>query len=127
MRTTLLLATLAASAHAQHLVVTPYDPTGIYGLNKTVGWTIKVAAGEQASAGAYSYAVKQNGGATIKNGTIDLTKSATIETSLSAPGMVRVEIRPPTGATQAFGNINTGGNGVVVLGAAVEPTKIQPV
>src|SRR5689334_23171569 len=127
MRITLLLATLAASAHAQQLVVKPYDPTGIYGLNKTVGWTITVAEGQQASAGAYSYVVKENGGRAIKNGSLDLTKPAMIETSLSSPGMVRVEIRPPAGAMQTFGNMNTGGNGVVVLGAAVDPMKIQPV
>ena len=102
MRITLLLATLATAAHAQHLVVKPYDPTGIYGLNKTIGWTIKVAEGEQASAGTYSYVVKENGARAIKSGTMDLTKGvATIETSLAAPGMVRVEIRPPAGAAHA--------------------------
>jgi len=71
--------------------------------------------------------VKENGARAIKNGTLDLTKGpVTIETSLGAPGMVRVEIRPPAG-TQNFGNVHTGGAGVVVLAAAVDPTRIQPV
>lgn len=113
---------------AQRLVATPYDPSGIYAAGKTVGWTIALAAGQQASTGEYAYVVKENGGPTIKSGSLDLSKGPVkIETSLTSPGMVRVEIHPPSGAKQAFGNINTGGAGVVVLGAAVDPTKIQPV
>jgi cephalosporin-C deacetylase len=70
--------------------------------------------------------VKENGGPVIKSGTIDFSKEpAKIETSLSRPGMLRVEIRPPTG-TRGFGNINTGGPGVVALGAAIDPTNIKP-
>jgi cephalosporin-C deacetylase len=119
---------VCAPLHAQQLVVTPYDKTGIYSLGKTVGWTIAVAEGEQASPGSYTYVVKQNGGPIVKIGTLDLTKGpAKIETSLNAPGMIRVEIRAPRGAMARFGNLNTGGDGVVVLGAAVDPTKIKPV
>jgi cephalosporin-C deacetylase-like acetyl esterase len=123
----LFVAAVSTAARAQKLAVTPYDPSGIYGVNETVGWTIRVADGQHASAGVYTYVVKENGGRPIKNGSLDLTQPATIETALSSPGMIRVEIRPPMGAMQTFGNINTGGNGVVVLGAAVDPTKIQPV
>lgn len=119
---------VAGALQAQQLVATPYDKTGIYTLGKTVGWTVALAEGQQASTGAYSYVVKANGGPTIKTGTLDLAKGpATIETSMPSPGMVRVEIRPPSGATQRFGNVNTGGNGVVVLGAAVDPANIKPV
>ena len=129
-RAAIVIAVFGAVARldAQQLVATPYDKTGIYPVGKTVGWTIAVAEGQQASPGAYTYVVKQNGGPVIKNGTLDLAKGpATIETSLNAPGMVRVEIRPPSGATARFGNVNTGGDGVVVLGGAVDPTKIKPV
>ncbi len=121
------LATGPRPAVGQTLVATPDDRSGIYSVGKTVGWTIAVAAGEQAAPGAYTYVVKQNGGPVIKHGSLDLARdSARIETSLGAPGMVRVEIRPPAG-TKTFGNIHTGGDGVVVLGAAVDPTHIQPV
>lgn len=119
---------LGRVASGQQLVVTPYDKSGIYAIGKTVGWTIALADGQQASPGGYAYVVKENGGPVIKNGSIDFAKGpAKIETALKSPGMIRVEIRPPAGATQSFGNINTGGNGVVVLGAAVDPAKIQPV
>lgn len=118
----------ADGAFAQQLVTTPYDKTGIYGVGKTVGWTVALAPGQQASPGEYRYVVKENGGPVIKTGMFDLAKGpARIETSLASPGMVRVEIRPPAGATQPFGSVNTGGNGVVALGAAVDPTKIRPV
>ncbi|MGH7617253.1 MAG: acetylxylan esterase, partial [Gemmatimonadaceae bacterium] len=116
-----------APLRAQTLVATPYEKTGIYAAGKTVGWTISVATGEHASTGNYTYVVKQNGGPTIGSGTLDLANGpAKIETSLREPGMVRVEIRPPAG-TKQFGNVHTGGDGVVVLGAAVDPTRIQPV
>src|SRR5437868_336958 len=83
----------ARAAVAQRLVAVPYEKTGIYALRKTVGWTINVASGERAAAGAYAYVVKENGQRTIKTGSLDLAKgAATIETSLDAPGMVRVEI-----------------------------------
>ncbi|HEY9229543.1 MAG TPA: acetylxylan esterase [Gemmatimonadaceae bacterium] len=122
-----LVALSSATARAQQLAVTPYEKTGIYGVGKIVGWTIGVAEGQQAASGAYTYVVKENGQRAIKNGSLDLTRGpAKIETSLNAPGMVRIEIRPPAGAKD-FGNVNTGGNGVVVLAAAVDPTKIQPV
>jgi cephalosporin-C deacetylase-like acetyl esterase len=39
--------------------------------------------------------------------------------------MIWVEIRPPNG-TKSFGNVHTGGDGVVVLAAAVNPTMIRP-
>jgi cephalosporin-C deacetylase-like acetyl esterase len=123
-----VVLSVADGAFAQQLVTTPYDKSGIYDVGETVGWTIALAAGEQASRGEYRYVVKENGGPVIKSGTFDLAKGAArIESSLKAPGMIRVEIRPPDGATQPFGSTNTGGNGVVALGAAVEPTKIQPV
>ena len=115
-------------AQAQQLVATPYEPTGIYALGRTVGWTVAVANGQAASAGVYSFVVKENGGPVIRRGTLDLARGpAKIETSLNTPGMVRVEIRAPDGATQPFGNVNTGGAGVVALGAAVDPTHIRPV
>src|SRR5499427_5556065 len=123
-----VLALFAAStAAAQQLVVTPYDKTGIYGVGKTVGWTVAVAEGEHASAGEYTYVVKENGQRVIKQGSLDLARGpGKIEASLGEPGMVRVEIRPPAG-TKQFGNMHTGGDGIVALGAAVDPTKIKPV
>lgn len=119
---------LAGAVSAQRLVTTPYDKSGIYGVGKTVGWTIALAPEQQASPGEYQYVVKENGGPVIKSGSFSLANGpAKIETMLKSPGMVRVEIRPPAGATPAFGNVNTGGPGVVALGAAVDPMNIKPV
>src|SRR5499427_7501364 len=117
----------ASSAAAQQLAVTPYDKTGIYSVGKIVGWTVAVAEGEHAAPGEYKYVVKENGQRVIKQGSLDLARGpGKIETSLAEPGMVRVEIRPPAG-TKQFGNMHTGGDGIVALGAAVDPTKIKPV
>src|SRR5581483_2247030 len=121
------IALLPAMLAAQQLVATPYQKTGIYHVGETVGWTVAVAPGQHAAPGAYAYVVKENGGPVIKSGSLDLSNGpTTIETSLRSPGMVRVEIRSPSGAKD-FGTVNTGGPGVVALGAAVDPTKIQPV
>ena len=128
-RTTILLTVALFApprARGQDLVATPYSKTGIYAANETVGWSIRVAPGQTAAAGAYTFVAKENGVRVITSGSLDLAKGpARLETSLASPGMVIVEIRPPAGATH-FGNVHTGGDGVVVLAAAVEPTKIQP-
>lgn len=121
----LLLA--ASDIGAQTVVATPYDTTGIYGIGKTVGWTVAVASGQAPSAGLYPYVVTENGSRVIVRGVLDFSKGpVSIETRLARPGMMRVEIRPPQGATQPFGSISTGGPGMVALGAAVAPTRILP-
>jgi cephalosporin-C deacetylase-like acetyl esterase len=127
-RASILIITIAAPAlGAQELVATPYDRTGIYKEGATVGWTVAVAAGQQASPGRYEYKVLQNGGVQIGGGTLDLAGAAQkIEMKLDVPGMIIVEITPPANATQAFGNNSTGGKGRVRLAAAVDPTHIQP-
>lgn len=118
----------ATAAHAQTVIATPYDTTGIYGIRERVGWTITLAPGQQPSAGMYPYVVTENGGNVIRRGALDFSRAPVrIETSLAHPGMVRVEIRPPRDATQPFGTVHTGGPGVVALGAAVAPTRITPV
>ncbi len=120
------LATAFLPAHAQQLVAAPYSKTGIYHAHETVGWTVGLASGQSASPGVYTYVVTANGQRQIKTGTIDFAHGSTrIETSLDVPGMVRVEIRPPAG-TKNFGDVHTGGPGLVALAAAVDPTKIQP-
>ena len=96
------------SINAQAVIATPYDRTGIYGIRQTVGWTITLAPDQLPSAGPYPYVVTENGGTVITRGTLDFSKApVAIETSLARPGMVRVEIRPPQGATQPFGSVST--------------------
>jgi cephalosporin-C deacetylase len=122
----IVLSVSACVVQAQELAATPYDKSGIYKEGQTVGWTVAVAAGQQASTGLYQYKVLENGAVPIGSGTIDLSAPAKIETRMNKPGMVIVEITPPAGATQAFGNNSTGGKGRVRLAAAVDPVKIQP-
>ena len=112
----------------QAVTATPYEKTGMYGIGQTVGWNIALAPGQHASEGSYPYVVLENGGPVIARGSLDFSRSrVSIETSLDRPGMVRVEIRPPQGATQPFGTVSTGGPGLVALGAAVAPDRIAPV
>ena len=121
-----MVACVAARVGAQQLIATPYSKAGIYHVNEIVGWTIAVAAGQHAAPGGYAYTVTENGQRQLKSGTIDLTRGpAKVEASLAEPGMVRVEIRPPAGA-MGFGDVHTGGPGLVALAAAVDPTRIQP-
>ena len=121
-----VFAIAIAPAGAQQLVATPYSKTGIYRVNEPLGWSIALAPGQQAAPGAYTYTITENGQRTLRTGSLDLADGpAKIETSLSEPGMVRVEIRPPSG-TVNFGAVSTGGPGLIALAAAVDPTKIQP-
>ncbi len=116
-----------ASCCAQRLVARPDHATGIYGRNETIGWSVSVAPGYTASPGSYTVRVLENGAVPVSTSTMTLVNgTARIETRLARPGMVLVEITPPAGATQSFGDPSTGGTGRVRLGAAVDPTRIEP-
>lgn len=126
----LLVAALAgaAPALAQHPTFAPDDPSGIYAPGERIGWTATLPADapRDAAVGAYTYTVRRNGGDVLSTGTLDMSGGqARIETSLDAPAMVLVEVRPPA-PDASFGDRSTGGPGRVLLGAAVEPTGIRP-
>jgi cephalosporin-C deacetylase len=131
-RPPLALMTLAAAlmawpaaATAQQLTFTPYHTTGIYALNERVGWTVTVPPGSTAN-GRYTYTVRRNNLDVLQTGDFDMSSGkATIETAISEPAMLTVEVRPPAG-TSGFGGPSMGGDGRVVLGAAVAPTELKP-
>jgi cephalosporin-C deacetylase len=122
----LSVALLAAPrAEAQEPTFTPDHPTGIYGAGERVGWTATLPEGSGAAA-LYRYVVRRDGGELLSTDTLDLRAGrGRIETSLSGPGMVLVEVTPLT-PDSTFGSPATGGAGRVLLGAAVEPTGIRP-
>lgn len=123
--TTALLA-VAVHASAQQLEFKPYHGDGTYAVGDRVGWTVTPAPGQAAAAGRYSYTIKRDGLAVLRTGTLDLRAGrAAIETSLPAPGMVLVEVKPPPG-TAGFHGASKAEVGRVLLGAAVAPTTIRP-
>ena len=72
----------------------------------------------------YRYTIRRFGADSIGAGTVSLAKGrARIETSLTEPAMLVVEVTPPVGVSD-FGNASTGGRGRVRLGAAVEPRRL---
>ncbi len=111
---------------APQLVAAPYVATGIYDTGQVVGWTLRASAGRTLSPGAYTYTVRRNGAEVVSTGTFRFAAGeARVQSSLSEPGMLTVEIRPPTGVTD-FGDQSTGGANRMLLAAAVAPTAIQP-
>lgn len=115
----------APRAGAQEPTFTPDHPTGIYTAGEPVGWTATLPEGSGA-VGLYRYAIRRDGGELLSTDTLDLRQGrGRIETSLARPGMVLVEVTSLT-PDPAFGSPATGGPGRVLLGAAVEPTGIQP-
>ena len=132
----LALGTLAA--RAQQLIFTPFHANGIYALGERAGWTVKIPQGSVARAGAYRYEIRKNNSETIKTGVLDLSSGRTsIETTLSEPAMLYVEVTPSASlATSRLGsNVATGQTtggtsgrspGVIHLGAAVAPWKLEP-
>lgn len=119
-----LLATLlSTSAAAQQPTFTPDRPNGIYAAGARVGWTVSLPT-EAKPAGPYTYVVRRNGADSVGAGILTLARGrGRIETSLAEPGMIVVEVKPPAGVAD-FGNRSTGGTGRVLLGAAVDPTRI---
>jgi cephalosporin-C deacetylase-like acetyl esterase len=118
----LLTACAATPLLAQKPTFTPDHPTGIYAVGERVGWTVTLPPADS----SYRYVVRENGGTVLDSGRVALRDGkGRIETSLSEPGMILVEVRPST-PDRNFGDRSTGGPGKVLLGAAVDPTGIRP-
>jgi len=116
---------------AQELSFVPFHQNGIYALGEKAGWTVTLAQGATASS-HYTYIIKRNNFDVIAAAALDLSSgSATIETALSEPAMLYVEVRadaPPTSPAQgrqAAAPVAVMGT-VVHLGAAIAPTQLQP-
>jgi cephalosporin-C deacetylase len=108
---------VSADSAPAPLVLTPYEPSGIYTQGETVGWKVSLRPGAHAATG-YTFTAKKNDLQIIKTGPLDLTggSSATIEVTLNEPAMVYVEISARDGQQAK----------PVVAGAAVAPEKLQP-
>jgi cephalosporin-C deacetylase len=119
----LLVMLRSTSVAAQQPTFTPDRPNGIYAAGERVGWTVTLPA-DATPAATYTYVVRRNGADSIGAGTLTLVRGrGRLETSLAEPGMIVVEVKPPAGVAD-FGNQSTGGKGRVLLGAAVDPTRI---
>lgn len=107
----------AASTLAQQLEFVPLKKSAIYAEGERVGWTVKVAGEPGAAAIDHNYTIKENDARVIQSGKLDLTSGeAAIETKLGEPGMLYLEVFPADAAGKRH-----------VAGAAVAPTKLQPV
>ena len=114
-----------SAASAQQLSFTPYHANGTYDVGERIGWTVAVAPGQTVFPGTYTWVAKRDGQTPVGSGRFVLPAgTAKIETSLGQPGMVLVEVRPPVGDT-AFRGPSKSEIGLVLLGAAVAPTRIE--
>jgi cephalosporin-C deacetylase-like acetyl esterase/beta-glucanase (GH16 family) len=119
-----LVLLVVPRVRAQQPTFTPDHADGIYAENERIGWTVTLPAGAP-GAGVYSYTIRRFGAESLAAGTIDLRRGrARIETSLARPAMVVVDVTPPAGVSD-FGSAATGGKGHVLLGAAVDPTRLR--
>src|SRR6478736_5643300 len=89
----MLLLGLAQLCCAQQLVLTPLKPGGIYAAGERGGWTVQRPAGWSGPS-TYSYTIKKNNFEIIKQGTLDVSQSVTIDVTLDEPAMLYVEIKP---------------------------------
>src|SRR6185436_2692521 len=102
------------SAHADESagpLYVPYQSSGIYSLDETVGWYVTLPWGSPAA----TYVIRKNNLDEIGRGRIWPGKPATIEAKPGEPGMVYVEVTEDTPGAKPK-----------ALGAAVAPEKIQP-
>jgi len=101
-----------ARAAAQEIVAVPKHADGIYVIGEKIEWKISAP-----DASEVRFDVLQDGFKPIGSGTIDLASgSGALETSLGEPGTVLVKIVSKSQGKEARS----------LLGAAVEPFKIQP-
>ncbi len=108
-------APAAAVAAAPAPVLTPYHASGIYARGERVGWRVALPPASGAPAPTFSYVVKQNGLVPIASG--PLTPGApVIEVTVNEPAMLYVEVTS-----------SAPGSKPVVVGAAVDPTRLAPV
>lgn len=120
----LLLA--PAGGRAQQLTFKPDHADGTYAVGERVGWTVAAAPGQRPAPGRYTWIVKRDGLAPVDSGAFVFPgKKLRVETTLAAPGMILVEIRPPAGVTD-FRGASKSEVGRVLLGAAVAPQGIKP-
>jgi cephalosporin-C deacetylase-like acetyl esterase len=116
----------------QQLKLTPYSASGIYDIGEKVGWKISAADDKSAPPRSFAYTIKKNNLNAIKSGNFDLSPSdANIDVTLDEPAMVFLEITPSAGSSNdgspGTGAAPRGGANRIVAGAAVAPTKLQPV
>ncbi|MEO8062189.1 MAG: GDSL-type esterase/lipase family protein [Pseudomonadota bacterium] len=108
-----LLVCTFGCAHADESagpLYVPYHASGIYALGETAGWNVTLPW----NAAPVSYVIRRNNLDEISRGVIKPGRPATIEATLSEPGMVYVEI------------VNSSNSKTRALGAAVAPEKIGP-
>jgi cephalosporin-C deacetylase len=113
----LLLCGASPNAHAQQLKFTPGHATGIYEQNERVSWKAELPEGMPS--GPYTYVIKKNNfGAPIKTGTLDLA-GGPVEFGIQVdePCMLFVKVSAPGSGSP---------NRSQALGAAVAPSRIEP-
>jgi cephalosporin-C deacetylase len=107
-----LLALLVVAPFPNGLVVQPDHATGLYKLGEKVGWTVTNPTGTPIK---FQYTVRKNGKVGLSQGTLEVgTSPVRVETGVTEPAMVFMQITPDGGKTMDFG-------------AGVSPEKLKPV
>ncbi|MEZ0326691.1 MAG: acetylxylan esterase [Fimbriimonas sp.] len=100
-------------ATASEFVAVPFKSSGIYAAGEPVGWTITRSSASGPA--RVSYTIKKNNQVLIGSGELSLENGpAIISATLEEPAMIFVQLMPAGGRPMD-------------LGAAVDPTKLQPV
>lgn len=124
-----VLRCAAAEPNPTELLVTPFHASGIYETGEKAGWTLALPSPDSI-APALTYIIKKNNFDVIATGTLEFIDArATLETSLSEPAMLFVEVKPAVmshTATTTTANIVANDPFHLVLGAAIAPERIAP-
>ena len=102
------------------LIAVPYHASGIYAVGEKVGWTFSLREGMSAPNGKYTYVLRRNTQAVAAAGDLDLSSGkATLEFTQNQPEMLYLQISTP--------GYPLGGGRTQNFGAAISPTKLEPV
>ena len=108
---------LAGLGLAQEIVATPQKAGGVYEVGEKIQWRVEVTGNVTPPVTEAQFVLKKGGLTVMREGTIDLTSgSGELQTTLDAPGTVLAEIKVKLPNKELKR----------LVGAAVEPQKIQP-
>ena len=108
-----------------NIIITPARANGLYAVGERVSWTIRQPLGMPGA--RYTYEVRENNFTVLQSGALDLSSgAATLEGSLSRPGMISVVLRPVPPAGGPAPNVTATVQPILSAAAAVGIRDFRP-
>lgn len=118
-------ATPPAPPFSPNIIISPARENGLYAVGETVRWTVRAPLGMPGA--RYTYEVRENNLAVLSSGPLDISSgAATVEGSLSRPGLISLVLRPVPPANGPAPNVTGPVQAAISAAAAVAIRDIRP-